>query len=193
MPKFKTPRFKPLRNSRILKLRALGFSNREATLITQPRRTASGKRISSSFKFTRDGKPVPATADMIRHRQELISQAKATGERLSDVIARDYQDNQWVDDFGGPDVWGMYRHYLDLSPGGPRTKRPGPIDKGNVKAQKDRWRERQRQRKASGEAPASGDPRQWLQELRATIGRTTDPVRRSQFEAQAARLEARIS
>lgn len=175
-----------------MRLRQVGFFTKEAVILTAPIPTLSGKIIPSPLVLCR-----PATKKLMKDRRLLIRQAKRQGISPRIAVIDSYGVTSYSD-ISARSVWNMFRRYLDDSPTKPsnRTHKKilasGGIDYAHIREQSARYRQRQREerdaRRARGEVPPSGDPKQWIRELKQSIKQTNDPTRISQFEAQIRRL-----
>lgn len=129
-------------------LRKAGFLPFEAKeFIRTSRMTEKGK-----IKVTPPPLTIPYIKEMIRSRAKALRQAQREGVPIQDYInsIEDfYRDESFLDADGSPDFWQYFRDIRDKAidrgeyvP--PLKKKPRPLDKGDVKAQKARYRAKQK-------------------------------------------------
>lgn len=141
----------------------------------------------------------------IAERQQLFWRAQTeqwTTAKYRQVIRGLYKSRGWVvspgatvrkAQIGKADPFAMLRDYRDRSiqkgeyiP--PLKVKRKPSDKGNVAAQRARYKAKQATGKLLGIAPM-GDKSTWISQLRQRIISETNPDRIAQFQAQIKRLE----
>lgn len=140
-------------------------------------------------------------------RRTLFEQAKdrrLTMREYKDEIARYYKVMGWtqVATRRGrrveiPDVWSMFRYFyrrsVQLDDYVPPPKKKKKWSKGDVKAQRQRYKEKQEAKKAMGiTKQPSGDVRDWIKQLEAGLAKETNPDRRAQFEKQIKNLRGLV-
>jgi len=116
-------------------------------------------------------------------------------------IVRLYKKMGWVDKDGKPDVWAMLRFFYRLSiqqdDYTPPPKKKKKWSKGDVQAQRQRYKEKQEARKRMGISVASqGDKgittKDWIRVLELAKKRESNPDRIRQYEAQIKRLRGAV-
>lgn len=93
-----------------------------------------------------------------------------------------------------PDVWAMFRYYyiqsIRLGDYEAPLKKKKKWNKGDIMAQKARWRDKQEMKRRMGIKAPSGDVNDWIRQLEDRLKTETDPDRRRQFEQQIKNLRA---
>ena len=106
-------------------------------------------------------------------------------------VRRQYIKMGWVGKDGKPSVWAMFRHFykksVDVGDYIPPVKKK---KRGDVKAQRQRYYDKQKTRRLTGRQAPSGDPRFWIAQLQDRLTTETNPDRVEQFEKQIRRLKA---
>jgi hypothetical protein len=113
-------------------------------------------------------------------------------------ITRLYKTMGWVDSRGKPDVWAMLRYFYRLSVQQddytPPPKKRKKWSKGDVQAQRQRYKEKQEAKKRMGITDTletrekAGDIKAWIERLEARVKVEDNPQRVKQYQEQIKRL-----